>query len=159
MRLYCSTIFPLGSGLKNRRQYKENIFRGIAKIALNALIYDLRGKKSEFRIDKHGNRHYACVRNNNIFNGDEESLSDIKKFIKEGGKFPGHIERKRIPMRIYDKNMGTQGREIPMQKVADPTHAIVIHKERSYYYAIISLFIGLDESAPLYFYPAYRQYK
>lgn len=132
---------------------EKNILRGIAKIALNALIYDLKGEEFEFRIDKHGNRHYACARNNDIFNGDEESLSDIKKFIKEGGKFPGHIARKRILMRIYDKNMGTQGQEIPMQKIPEPIHAIIIHKERSYYYAIISLFTGLDELAPKYFIP------
>ena len=134
-------------------EQEKNVLRGIAKIALNALIYDLRGKKSESRIDKQGKCHYKCARNDDTFNGNEEALSDIKKFIKEGGKFPGHIARKRIPLRIYDKNMGTQGQEISMQKVPEPIHAITIHKDRSYYYAIISLFTGLDELAPKYFIP------
>ena len=139
--------------VETNEEHEKNVFRGIAKIALNALIYDLRGKKSEFRIDKHGNRHYACARNDDIFSGDEEELSDIKKFIKEGGKSRVHIARKRIPLRIFDKNMGTQGQEIPMQNVTDPIHTIVICKDQSYYYAVISLFIGLDETPPLYFVP------
>ena len=85
--------------------------------------------------------------------GDEEGLSDIKKFIKEGGEFPIGISRKRIPLKIYNKNMDFQGQKIPMQNVTDPTHIIGIYKVRSYYYAVISLFIGLDERAPLYFVP------
>ena len=131
----------------------ENILRGIAKIALNALIYDLRGKISQSFTDKQGKCHYVCARNDDIFNGDEEELSEIKKFIKEGGKFPIQIVYDRIPMRVYDKDMGIQGEKFPMQNITDPTHIIVIHKIQSHYYAVISLFIGLDEHAPLYFIP------
>ena len=137
--------------VETNEKQEENIFRGIAKIALNALIYDFRGKKFESHRDNQGNRHYACTRNDDIFNGGEESLSDIKKFIREGGKFPGHIALKRIPLRVFDKNMVVQGQEIPIQNVTDPTHTIVIHKDRSYYYAIISLFVGIN--APSYFVP------
>ena len=130
---------------------EQNILRGLAKIALNGLIYDLKGEKSEVFKDKKGNRHYMCARNDDIFNGDEESLSDIKKFIKEGGKFPGHIERARIPLNAYDTNIGVQEKNIPMDKVKDPTHIIVIYKAQSHYYAVISLFVGLNEQTPLYF--------
>ena len=80
-------------------------------------------------------------------------LADIKKFIKEGGKFPGHIERRRIPLEVFDENMRVQGRNIPMQNIKDPTHIIVIYKAESHYYAVVGLFIGLDEAAPLYFVP------
>lgn len=132
---------------------EKNMLRGIAKIALNALIYDLRGEKFQTYTDKQGKCHYVCAKNDDIFNGDEEELSDIKKFIKEGGKFPIQIAYDRIPLRVYDENMGIQGRKIPMQNITDPTHIIVIHKIQSHYYAVISLFIGLDEHAPLYFVP------
>ena len=80
-------------------------------------------------------------------------MSDIKTFIKEGGKFPGHIERERIPLGIFDENMDIQRENIPMQNIEDPTHIIVIYKEQSHYYAVVGLFIGLDESTPLYFVP------
>ena len=40
-----------------------------------------------------------------------------------------------------------------MKNIKDPIHTIVICKDRSYYYAVISLFIGLDETPPLYFVP------
>ena len=40
-----------------------------------------------------------------------------------------------------------------MQNITDPTHIIVIYKIQSHYYAVISLFIGLDGHAPLYFVP------
>ena len=137
--------------LETNEKQEKNLLRGIAKIALNALIYDVKGKKSESITDKQGNCHYACVRNDEIFNGDEEVLSDIKKFIKEGGKFPIHIVRERISLQIYDKNMDIQGKKIPMKNITDPTHIIVIHKIQSHYYAVIGLFIGIDENAPLYF--------
>jgi hypothetical protein len=139
--------------LETNEKQEKNLLRGIAKIALNALIYDVKGKKSESITDKQGNCHYACVRNDEIFNGDEEVLSDIKKFIKEGGKFPIHIVRERISLQIYDKNMDIQGKKIPMKNITNPTHIIVIHKIQSHYYAIIGLFIGIDENAPLYFVP------
>ena len=132
-------------------EQEKNILRGIAKIAFNALIYDLRGKKFQNFTDKQGKCHYVCVRNDDIFNGNEEELSDIKKFIKEGGKFPGHVERERIPLGIFDENMDIQGENIPMKNITDPTHIIVIYKEQSHYYAVVGLFIGLDETAPLYF--------
>lgn len=133
-------------------EQEKNILRGIAKIALNALIYDLRGKLFQTSTDK-GKCHYVCARNDDIFNGDEEELSDIKKFIKKGGKSPVHIAYERIPLRLYDEDMSIQGGQIPMQNITDPTHIIVIHKIQSHYYAIISLFIGLDGHAPLYFVP------
>lgn len=85
--------------------------------------------------------------------GNEKGLSDIKKFIKEGGEFPIGISRKRIPLKTYNKNMDSQGQKIPMQNVTDPIHIIGIYKAQSYYYAVISLFIGLDERSPLYFVP------
>ena len=40
-----------------------------------------------------------------------------------------------------------------MQNIRDPTHIIGIYKIQSHYYAVISLFIGLDAHAPLYFVP------
>ena len=134
-------------------EQEKNILRGIAKIALNALIYDLKGKKSESFTDKQGKYHYKCTRNDETFNGNEEALSNIKKFIKEGGKFPGLIVRERIPLEMLDENMRTQGRNIPMQNVKDPTHIIAIHKAESHYYAVVGLFIGLNETPPLYFVP------
>ena len=137
--------------LETNEKQEKNLLRGIAKIALNALIYDVKGKKSESITDQQGNCQYICVRNDEIFNGDEEVLSDIKKFIKEGGKFPIHIVRERISLQIYDKNMDIQGKKIPMKNITDPTHIIVIHKIQSHYYAVIGLFIGIDENAPLYF--------
>ena len=134
----------------NEKQEK-NILRGIAKIALNTLIYDLKGEESESFTDKQGKCHYTCAKNDEIFDGHEEELSDLKTFIKEGGKFPGHIERERIPLGILDENMDIQGQNIPMKNIKDPTHIIVIYKEQSHYYAVVGLFIGLDETAPLYF--------
>lgn len=80
-------------------------------------------------------------------------MSDIKEFIKEGGKFPGLIARERIPLEMFDENMRVHGRNIPMQNVKDPTHIIGIYKVQSHYYAVVGLFIGLDETAPLYFVP------
>ena len=129
---------------------EKNILRGIAKIALNTLIYDFGDKPFQTSTDK-GKCHYVCARNDDIFDGHEEELSDIKKFIKDGGKFPGHIERERIPLGIFDENMNIQGENIPMKNIKDPTHIIVIYKEQSHYYAVVGLFIGLDETAPLYF--------
>ena len=38
-----------------------------------------------------------------------------------------------------------------MQNIEDPTHIIVIYKEQSHYYAVVGLFIGLNETPPLYF--------
>lgn len=135
--------------VETKGEPEKNIFRGIAKIALNALIYDLKGEESESFTDKQGKCHYTCARNGDIFNGNEEELSEIKKFIKEGGKFPI-----RMPYgRIYDTDMGIQEGKIPMPNITDPTHTIVIHKIQSHYYAVISLFIGLDGHAPLYFVP------
>ena len=131
-------------------EQEKNILRGIAKIALNTLIYDFRGKPFRKSTDK-GKCHYVCARNDDIFNGDEEELSDIKEFIKEGGKFPGHVARERIPLEMFDENMDIQGRNIPMKNITDPTHIIVIYKVQSHYYAVVGLFIGLDETAPLYF--------
>ena len=139
--------------VETNEEQKKNILRGIAKIALNALIYDLRGKKFQFITDKQGKCHYVCARNDEIFTGNEASLSDIKKFIKEGGKSPVHIAYERIPLRVYDENMGIQEGQIPMQNITDPTHIIAIYKIQSHYYAVISLFIGLDGHAPLYFVP------
>ena len=80
-------------------------------------------------------------------------MSDIKTFIKEGGKSPVHVERKGIPLRVYNKDMVVQSEEIPMQNITDPTHIIGIYKIRSYYYAVISLFMGIIETPPLYFVP------
>ena len=137
--------------IEANEEQEKNILRGIAKIALNALIYDLKGEKFDSLTDKQGKCHYKCTGNDEIFNGDEEELSDIKKFIKEGGIFPVHIERARIPLEVFDENMDVQGRNIPMQNVTDPTHIIVIYKVQSHYYAVVGLFIGLDETAPLYF--------
>ena len=134
-------------------EQEKNILRGIAKIALNTLIYDLKGEKSESFTDQQGKCHYTCARNDEIFNGGEEELSDIKKFIKEGGKFPGLIARERMPMEMFDENMRVQGRNIPMQNVKDPTHLISIYKVESHYYAVVGLFIGLNETPPLYFVP------
>ena len=57
-------------------EQEKNMLRGIAKIALNALIYDLRGKKFS-SIEKQGKCHYVCARNDDIFNGHEEELTDI----------------------------------------------------------------------------------
>ena len=139
--------------LETDEKQEKNLLRGIAKIALNALIYDLKGKKSESITDKQGNCHYTLVRNDDIFYGDEEVLSDIKRFIKEGGKYPINVERKRIPLQIYDKNMDILEESIPMKNITNPTHIIVIHKIQSYYYAVIGLFIGIDENTPLYFVP------
>ena len=137
--------------IEANEEQEKNILRGIAKIALNALIYDLKGEESDFFIDKQGKCHYKCVRNDDIFNGDEVGLSKIKKFIKEGGEFPGHIERASIPLEMSDENMRVQGRNIPMQNVKDPIHIIAIYKAQSIYYAIVGLFIGLNETPPLYF--------
>ena len=137
--------------IETDKNEEQNILRGIAKIALNGLIYDLKGEPFEVFKDEKGNCHYICARNDDIFNGNEESLSDIKKFIKEGGKFPGHIERERIPLEAFNENMSVQGRNIPMDKIKDPTHIIVIYKAQSHYYAVAGLFIGLDETTPLYF--------
>ena len=134
-------------------EQEKNILRGIAKIALNALIYDLKGEPSDSHTNKEGKCHYICARNDETFDGDEEELSDIKKFIKEGGKFPGLIGRERIPLEMFDKNMRIQGRNIPMQDVKDPTHIICIYKAESHYYAVVGLFIGLNETPPLYFVP------
>ena len=134
-------------------EQEKNILRGIAKIALNALIYDLKGKKSESFTDKQGKCHYRCTRNGEVFNGDEEELSNIKKFIKDGGKFPGLIARERMPIELFDENMRVQGRNIPMQNIKDPTHIIGIYKAESHYYAVVGLFIGLNETSPLYFVP------
>ena len=134
-------------------EQEKNILRGIAKIALNALIYDLKGEEFESFTDKQGKCHYVCARNDDIFNGHEEELTDIKKFIKEGGKFPVDTVYDRIPMQAYNKNMGVQEGKIPMQNIRDPTHIIGIYKIQSHYYAVISLFIGLDAHAPLYFVP------
>ena len=134
-------------------EQEKNILRGIAKIALNALIYDLKGEESESFTDKQGKCHYICARNDEIFNGNEAELSDIKEFIKEGGKFPGLIARERMPMEMFDENMRVQGRNIPMQNVKDPTHIIGIYKAESHYYAVVGLFIGLNETPPLYFVP------
>ncbi len=129
---------------------EKNMLRGIAKIAFNALIYDLRGKRFQTSTQQ-GKCHYVCGRNDDIFNGDEEELSDIKKFIKEGGKSPIQIAYDRIPIQEYDKNMDVQRKNIPMQNITDPTHIIGIYKIQSHYYAVISLFIGIDGHAPLYF--------
>ena len=74
--------------VETNEEQENNILRGIAKIALNALIYDLKGEESESFTDKQGKCHYKCARNDDTFNGNEEALSNIKKFIKEGGKFP-----------------------------------------------------------------------
>ena len=100
-------------------EQEKNILRGIAKIAFNALIYDLRGKNFQNFTDKQEKCHYICARNDDIFNGNEEELSDIKKFIKEGGRFPGHVERARIPLEIFDENMDIQGENIPMKNITD----------------------------------------
>ena len=131
----------------------KNLLRGIAKIALNALLYDLRGKRYQSVTDKQEKCHYICARNDDIFNGHEEELSDIKKFIKEGGESPVHITNKRIPLRIYDEDLNIEEGQIPMQNITDPTHIIAIYKVQSHYYAVISFFIGLDEWPPLYFVP------
>ena len=131
-------------------EQEKNILRGIAKIALNTLIYDFKDKPFQTSTDK-GKCHYVCARNDDIFNGNEEELSDIKEFIREGGKFPGHVERERIPLEMFDENMRVQGRNISMKNLTDPTHIIVIYKVESHYYAVVGLFIGLDETAPLYF--------
>ena len=139
--------------VESNEEQEKNILRGIAKIALNALIYDLKGKKSESFTDKQGKCHYRCAGNDEIFNGDEEELSDIKKFIKEGGKFTGLIARERMPIELFDENMRVQGRNIPMQNITDPTHIIAIYKAESHYYAVVGLFIGLNEASPLYFVP------
>ena len=133
-------------------EQEKNILRGIAKIALNTLIYDFKDKPSQSSTDQ-GKCHYTCARNDDIFDGYEEELSDIKKYIKEGGKSPVHIELKRIPMGLFDENMDIQRENIPMQNIEDPTHIIVIYKEQSHYYAVVGLFIGLNESAPIYFVP------
>ena len=138
--------------VETNAEIEKNVLRGIAKIALNALIYDLRGKQFQKSTDN-GKCHYICARNDDIFEGDEEELSDIKKFIKEGGKFPIHVAYERIPLRAYNEDMSVQGGPIPMQNITDPTHIIVIYKAQSHYYAVISLFIGLDGHAPLYFVP------
>ena len=137
--------------LETNEKQEKYILRGIAKIALNALIYDLRGKTFQTSTDKQGKCHYVCARNDDIFNGDEDELSDIKKFIKEGGKSPIQIAYDRIPIQEYDKNMDVQRKNIPMQNITDPTHIIGIYKIQSHYYAVISLFIGIDGHAPLYF--------
>ena len=134
------------------KENEKNMLRGIAKIALNALIYDLRGKRFQTSTQQ-GKCHYVCGRNDDFFKGDEEELSDIKKFIKEGGKSPVETVYDRIPLRVYDENMGIQEGKIPMQNITDPTHIIGIYRAQSVYYAVISLFIGLDEHAPLYFVP------
>ena len=139
--------------VKTNGENEKNILRGIAKIAFNALIYDLRGKTFQTSTDKQGKCHYVCARKGDIFNGDEEELSEIKKFIKEGGKFPIRKAYGRIQMRVYDKNMDIQEGQIPLQNITDSTHTIVIYKIQSHYYAVISLFIGLDGHAPLYFVP------
>ena len=139
--------------VKTNGENEKNILRGIAKIALNALIYDLRGETFQTSTDKQGKCHYVCAQKDDIFNGDEEELSEIKKFIKEGGKFPIRKAYGRIPMRAYDKNMDIQEGQIPLQNITDSTHIIVIYKIQSHYYAVISLFIGLDGHAPLYFVP------
>ena len=83
--------------VETNAEIEKNILRGIAKIALNALIYDLKGKTFQTSTDKQRKCHYVCARNDDIFKGDEEELSDIKKFIKEGGKSPVHIAYERIP--------------------------------------------------------------
>ena len=80
--------------LETNEKQEKYILRGIAKIALNALIYDLRGKTFQTSTDKQGKCHYVCARNDDIFNGDEDELSDIKKFIKEGGEVPTFIQTK-----------------------------------------------------------------
>ncbi len=139
--------------LETDEEQESNILRGIAKIGLNALIYDLKGKKSESIKDNQNNCHYTCARNDDIFTGHEEALSGIKKYIKEGGKSPIEIQRKEIPLRIYDENMNVEGNIIPMNNITNPLHIIVIHKIQTYYYALISLFIGINENAPLYFVP------
>ena len=133
--------------LESDEKQEKNILRGIAKIALNALIYE----KFDSYTDKQENCHYICAGNGDTFDGHEKELSGIKKFIKEGGESPVHIERRRIPLEVFDENMGVQGRNIPMQNITDPTHIIGIYKAQSHYYAVIGLFIGLDETAPLYF--------
>ena len=139
--------------VETSEEQEKNILRGIAKIALNALIYDLKGEKSESFTDKQGKCHYKCARNEEIFNGGEEKLSNIKKFIKEGGKFPGLIARERIPLGTFDENMDIQRENIPMQNITDPTHIIAIYKAQSHYYAVVGLFIGLNETPLLYFVP------
>ena len=67
------------------------------------------------------------------------------------GKSPIQIAYDRIPIQEYDKNMDVQRKNIPMQNITDPTHIIGIYKIQSHYYAVISLFIGIDGHAPLYF--------
>ena len=137
--------------IEANEEQEKYILRGIAKIALNALIYDLKGEESESFTDKQGKCHYICARNDEIFNGHEEVLSDIKKFIKEGGKSPVRIEPARIPLGTFDENMDIQRENIPMENIEDPTHIIAIFKAESHHYAVVGLFIGLNETPPLYF--------
>lgn len=139
--------------LETNETHEKNLLRGIAKIALNALIYDLKGKIHQSFTDEQGICHYTAGRNDETFSGYEEEFSNIKHFIKEGGNYPINITRKRIPLRIFDKNMDVQGGYIPMENIKDPTHLIVIHKIQSHYYAVLGLFMGLNENAPLYFVP------
>ena len=40
-----------------------------------------------------------------------------------------------------------------MQKITDPMHVIGIYKIQSYYYAVMSFFIGMTETPPLFFVP------
>ena len=79
-------------------------------------------------------------------------MSEIKKFIKEGGKFPIRKAYGRIQMRVYDKNMDIQEGKFHC-RISQIQHTIVIYKIQSHYYAVISLFIGLDGHAPPYFIP------
>lgn len=139
--------------IETNEEQESDILRGIAKIGLNALIYDFRGKTFASHTDKQGHCHYTCARNDNIFSGHEEALSDIKTFIKEGGKSPIEIQREEIPLRKYDENMDVEGNIIPVKDITNPLHIIVIHKIQSFYYALIGLFIGINENAPLYFVP------
>lgn len=139
--------------LETNAEQENNILRGIAKIGFNALIFDLKGKKVASFKDEQNNCHYTCARNDDIFSGHEEVFSDIKKYIKEGGKSPIQIQRKEIPLRVYDEKMNVEGNIIRLKDINNPLHIIVLHKIQSFYYALIGLFIGLIENPPLYFVP------
>ena len=59
--------------VETNEEQEKNMLRGIAKIALNALIYDFKGEKSKFIKDKQGNYHCSCASYDDTFNGDEEA--------------------------------------------------------------------------------------
>ncbi len=132
-------------GINFDGEAETELMRGIAKIALNALLVKPQRKSKDFLIVEYERGNYS---------GHEHELTHLKKFIKGeiiNKKTVNRIEDLNDPLLIKIRYDGVEdNKRIRPNEVFQTMHMVDIHRCQDLLYCFITLFLGLENPGAVY---------